>query len=865
MQQFPSVIQLSALDGTNGFRLDGAVGEDSGLWVATAGDLNGDGRGDFLIGTRHGSPNGADSGRSYVVFGSTGFSSSLDLTALTGTTGFKLEGAAAFDYAGRALASAGDINGDGFADLIVGAPGTDENGGNAGSAYIVFGKASGFSSSLFLSALDGTAGFRLTGAAGGDLAGYAVASAGDINNDGFDDLLIGAPGTAVNGAGSGSAYVVFGKASGFGSALNLSSLNGGNGFRIDGELAGDGAGFSVASADDVNGDGFADLVIGGPNVNSMAGAAYIVFGKASGFASSLNLSALNGANGFRLSGAFNSDRAGISISGAGDVNGDGFADVIVGASWADANGTNSGSSYVVFGRAGGFPSALELSALDGANGFRLDGGAALVYSGCSVSAAGDVNGDGFGDLIVGADRAGHNGPQSGAAYVVFGKASGFSSALNLVNLDGHSGFRLEGAGPGDYTGLSVSAAGDVNGDGFADLIAGAPGAGTGGASYVIYGHKPLVGVSIMGTAIANRINGGIDDDTVNGLSGNDTIWGHTGDDHLSGSGGNDSVDAGTGVDTVNGGSGNDTILGGTGSDLIAGGDGNDTIDAGSGDNAADGGTGADSILAGSGDDSLNGAEDNDTINGGSGDDTILGGSGSDQLTGGAGDDSLSGGSLNDTFIFTIGFGIDTVSGGSGIDTLSFSGLTGGAGIAADLVTRVVTLGEDSVTFSSIERVTGSNFADTITGNAGANLLSGLSGADTISAGAGNDTVAGGGNRDVLTGGLGNDVFDYNAITESSASTVNRDLILDFNADGAGDPLNADQIDLSTIDANADGGTSNDAFTFMGAGAFTGLGQVRVIQSGGNTLIEINTTGANAADMRIELVGLLTLDQADFIL
>jgi len=183
---------------------------------------------------------------------------------------------------------------------------------------------------------------------------------------------------------------------------------------------------------------------------------------------SINLSSLNGINGFRLDGVAKLDYSGVSVSTAGDVNGDGFDDLIVGARGAGPNG----SSYVVFGKASGFSAAMDLSSLDGSNGFRLDGEAGGDESGNSVSTAGDVNGDGFDDLIVGADGADPNGDRSGSSYVVFGQASGFSAAIDLSSLDGSDGFRLDGEAEYDFSGFSVSTAGDVNGDGFDDLIVG---------------------------------------------------------------------------------------------------------------------------------------------------------------------------------------------------------------------------------------------------------------------------------------------------------------------------------------------------------------------------------------------------------
>ena len=140
---------------------------------------------------------------------------------------------------------------------------------------------------------------------------------------------------------------------------------------------------------------------------------------------------LDGSDGFKLSGAAAGDYSGVSVASAGDVNGDGFADLIVGAYSADPNGSHSGASYVVFGKASGFAANIDLSSLDGTNGFKLSGEAADDRSGCSVASAGDVNGDGFADLIVGARVADPHGSYSGASYVVFGKASGFAANIDL--------------------------------------------------------------------------------------------------------------------------------------------------------------------------------------------------------------------------------------------------------------------------------------------------------------------------------------------------------------------------------------------------------------------------------------------------
>ena len=438
----------------------------------------------------------------------------FNLSNLNGTNGFILNGIAAFDFSGNSVSSAGDINGDGIDDLIIGASFADPNGDFSGQSYVVFGNSTGFSTTLNLSTLNGTNGFILNGIAARDISGVSVSSAGDINGDGIDDLIIGASSADPNGSNSGQSYVVFGNSTGFSATLNLSTLNGTNGFAINGIAAYDYSGISISSAGDINGDGIDDLIIGAygasPN-GDLSGQSYVVFGNSTGFSQTLDLSTLNGTNGFAINGIAAYDYSGISISSAGDINGDGIDDLIIGAYGASPNGDLSGQSYVVFGNSTGFSPTLNLSTLNGTSGFILNGIAAGDQSGNSVSSAGDVNGDGIDDLIIGARAADPNGDYSGQSYVVFGNSTGFSATLNLSTLNGTNGFAINGIAAGDQSGYSVSSAGDVNGDGIDDLIIGARGGSSSGQSYVVFGNStgfsPTLNLSTLNGTNGFAING----------------------------------------------------------------------------------------------------------------------------------------------------------------------------------------------------------------------------------------------------------------------------------------------------------------------------------------------------------------------
>lgn len=354
-----------------GYKIDGPeAGWEIGSAVSAGRDVNGDGVDDMLIGAAKADPTvgGAartDAGAVFVVYGTDATSyQDLALATLDATQGYRLVGAAAGDAAGHAVANIGDINGDGVGDMLIGAPGTDPGGrSDAGTAYVLFGKAGGPGLES-LGDVDGLAGFALDGAAAGDGAGHAVARAGDINGDKIPDYIVGAPYADVTAAGggtladAGATYVVFGtrpSKAGFPARIDLSTLDGSNGFRIDGKEAGAQSGFSVAAAGDVNGDRIPDILIGAPQAGTgtsdKPGAAYVVFGRAGGWDASMSLADLDGANGFAIEGGTVYGEAGFSVAGIGDIDGDTVDDIAVGARYADVAGLDDGAAYVIYGRA----------------------------------------------------------------------------------------------------------------------------------------------------------------------------------------------------------------------------------------------------------------------------------------------------------------------------------------------------------------------------------------------------------------------------------------------------------------------------------------------------------------------------------
>ncbi len=427
------------------------IGAEMGYSVASAGDVNGDGYSDIIVGAQSYDNGSTNEGVVFVFYGS---ASGINTSVFT-----QLECNQSFANFGHSVKSAGDVNGDGYSDIIVGAHVYDDGNTDEGAAFVYHGGPDGLSATFVNTPDDANQSSAYFG--------NCVASAGDVNADGYSDVIIGAYGYDDGPyTDEGVAFVYHGSATGLSAAPN-SILD-------DADQSNVVFGISVASAGDVNGDGYGDVIVGASKytdgANTEEGRAFVYYGSITG----LSVTPNNTPDDADQAGAW----FGVSVSSAGDINGDGYGDIVVGAWWFDdgAN-TNEGRAFVYYGSATGL-SASPNRVLDDANQIG-------AQYGCSVASAGDVNGDGFGDVIVGAwnyDDAGNT--DEGRAFVYHGSISGLSATPDNTPDDADQAVA--------YFGWSVASAGDVNGDGYGDVIIGAyeyddGGNGNEGRAFVYHG------------------------------------------------------------------------------------------------------------------------------------------------------------------------------------------------------------------------------------------------------------------------------------------------------------------------------------------------------------------------------------------
>jgi hypothetical protein len=406
--------------------------------VSTAGDVNGDGYSDVLVGANYFTNGETSEGKAFLFLGgSSGLADSATWTK---------EGDQEYGLFGRSLCTAGDVNGDGYSDMIIGMPNYDEGEGREGAAFVFHGGPSGPSDNF---------GWSAEGNKWDSRFGCSVASAGDVNGDGYGDIIVGATGYDNGQVREGAAFIYLGSAAGV--STTASAI-------LDSDQTDSWFGCSVASAGDVNGDGYADIIVGSSNYDNGEtdeGAAFLYRGSASGMETVPSWIGESDTP---------DSKFGISVASAGDVNGDGYGDVVVGASNFTNGQWSEGAAFVYHGS----PSGLGSTA-----GTVIESGWGYSYFGRCVSSAGDVNGDGFSDVVVGQPSYGNGEAEEGAAYLFLGSATGLSLIFSWT---------AESDYAYSFFGHSVSTAGDVNGDGYSDVLVGARGyASNTGRAYIYEG------------------------------------------------------------------------------------------------------------------------------------------------------------------------------------------------------------------------------------------------------------------------------------------------------------------------------------------------------------------------------------------
>jgi hypothetical protein len=414
--------------------VDPIIGNDFGAAVSKAGDINRDGFSDFLVGAPTLTNVEMNEGRVLLFLGTD--------AGMQRPPTWQYDGNELAADLGRSVAGVGDVNCDGYPDILVGVPGSAPGG----KALLFYGSAAGLPMSPSWSMV-------ATAANPGARLGASVAGAGDVNHDGCDDIIIGAPLWADATDGGGRAFVFYGSDAGVRATAN---------WNVGSNVHGEDIGAAVSSAGDVNGDGFADIIIGAPNLGD-GGAAFVFLGGDAGLALSPSWAV----------GVISQIHAayGTSLASIGDFNKDGYGDIIVGAPLYDDPQVDEGRIYVYLGSPTGLSSSATVV---------LESDQDYAHMGASVASADDHNGDGFADAVVGAPLYDDVQIDEGGAFVIYGDPSGFPT-LPISKAESH----LDGA----FFGSAVSGVGDINADGYDDFLVGAPGADAGGFVVWFLGHS----------------------------------------------------------------------------------------------------------------------------------------------------------------------------------------------------------------------------------------------------------------------------------------------------------------------------------------------------------------------------------------
>ena len=434
------------------------VSAQLGFSVSSAGDVNGDGYSDVIAGANLYDGGQVDEGAAFIYYGS--------ITGISTTAAAILESNQADARMGNALSTAGDVNGDGYSDIIVAAYFYDNGQADEGVAFIYHGSAAGINTTAASILESNQADARM---------GIAVSCAGNVNGDGYSDVIVGAWRYDNGQTDEGVAFVYHGSASG----INTTAAA-----MVESNQANAWLGFSVAAAGDVNGDGYSDVIVGAFQYNNGQvgeGVAFVYHGSATG----INTAAATGLEANQANAAF-----GYAVAGAGDLNGDGYSDVIIGVVNYDNGQTDEGAVFIYHGSAAGITTTLQAV---------LEINQAGAQMGYSVALAGDVNGDGYSDVIVGANLYDNGQTDEGAAFVYYGAAAGINPTVQA---------QLETNQAGAQMGYSVAPAGDVNGDGYSDVIVGANlydnGQTDEGAAFVYHGGAAGINTTAAAMVESNQ-------------------------------------------------------------------------------------------------------------------------------------------------------------------------------------------------------------------------------------------------------------------------------------------------------------------------------------------------------------------------